>query len=119
MSCTSALFDGGLLIAYKEHPHSVERKTTCWHKLPGDTPVNITGHLPNFELVVETMSEFFIQIIDPTFHDHNAQNKIDRELEIETHYAWATDEGKRKSDLYNLERKRRRTERLKAGGYKT
>jgi len=112
-------YDGAFGIKYKEHPHSVERKQIYWHKLPGDIPVNITGHLPNFELVVETMSEFFIQIIDPTFHDHNVQTKIDNELASEALYASYTEEKKRKFDLFLLKRKRRRTAELKAEGYKT
>ena len=119
MYCTSNLSGGGLLIAYKEHPHSIERKHICSHKLPGGVPVNVTGNLADFELVVETMSEFFIQIIDPTFHDHNVQTKIDNELAAEALYASYTEEKKRKFDEYKMKCKRRREERLKAEGYKT
>ena len=121
MYCTPNINGGSLLIAYKEHPHSIDRprKHICWPELPGDVPVNITGHLPNFELVVETMSEVFIQIIDPTFHDHKVQNAIDRELEKEADYASRTEEGKRKLDVFLLNRKQRRTAELKAEGYKT
>ena len=113
------MFDGGFGISYKEHTHSLKHKCKIWYELPGDVPVNITGDLSEFEMMVETMSEFFIQIIDPTFHDHNVQTKIDNELAAEALYASYNEENKIKFDEYKMKCKRRREERLKAEGYKT
>ena len=112
-------YDGGFGISYKEHPFSLKSKSIIWYELPGDVPVNVTGDLPEFELVVETMSEFFIQIIDSTFLDHNVQNAIDRELGKKATNAVLTEEGKIKLNRFELKWKRHETEKLKAGGYKT
>ena len=116
-------YDDGFGIFYKEHPFSLERKRTTWYKLPGDVPLSITGSgnitVRDFELVVETMSEFFIQIIDPTFHDHDVQNKIDVKLRVEARYASYTEEKKRKFDQHELESKRRWTAIFRRMGYKT
>ena len=112
---TLILLDPGLnvFIVYKED--DVEKKTR-WRQLPGDVPVNITGDLSEFELAVETMSKFFIQIIDPTFHDHQLQRKIDSTLAKEASRAELL---RTKGYDIKLVMERRRTAELKSEGYKT
>ena len=116
-------YDGGIAIAYKKHPFSLKHEHTYWHTLPGNVvPVNPTGGMitvRDIELMVETMSEFFIQIIDPTFLDHNVQTKIDIELRKQAIIASLTQENKRKFDQDELDRKRRWTAIIKDMGYKT
>ena len=115
-------YDGGIAIAYKKHPFALKPELTFWRTLPGNVPVNPTGGnitVRDIELLVETMSEFFIQIIDPTFLDHNVQTKIDIELRVQAFRASLTQENKRKFDQDELDRKRRWTAIIKDMGYKT